>query len=316
MIMSVLPRMNLWGDKMKKFIDDIKACLKLCNEILEDFEKGIVHECTKEQVTDIIIPEMNKLLEFAESGRFPPQDKRYLISFAYAFKDWGWDMSNPTELYLCLVNLDREYRGLKQPKWIFFDIGSTLVDETEAYNHRIRDAIAGTEITAEQLNEKLIYFAKQNLKGDLEAIKFFGLTKTPWHKEDEFLYPDAEKVLQYLWGKGYKIGVIANQSLGTAERLEKWGLSRYIDVVAASAELGVAKPDERIFRHALEQAECAAENAVMVGDRLDNDIYPAKKLGMKTVWVKQGFAVYQTPDSEEYEADWIVDSLGELLEIF
>lgn len=306
----------MWGDKMKKFTDDINECLKLCNKILKDFESGILHECKKEQITDIIIPEMNKLLEATERGLFPPKNERYLISFAYAFKDWGWDMNNPTELYLCLVRLDREYRELKQTKWIFFDIGSTLVDETEAYAHRIRDVISGTDITFEQFNEKLVYFAKQNLKGDLEAMKFFGLTKTPWHREDEALYPDAERVLKYLFDKGYKIGVIANQGLGSAERLEKWGLGRYIDVVAASAELGAAKPDERIFRYALEQAECAAENAVMVGDRLDNDIFPAKKLGMKTVWVKQGFAVYQMPENEEYEADYVVNNLIELTNIF
>ena len=205
---------------------------------------------------------------------------------------------------------------MEQVEWIFFDIGSTLVDETEAYNHRIRDAICGTDITIEQFNEKLVYFAKQNLKGDLEAIKYFGLTKTPWHKEDEILYPDAEKVLKYLCDNGYKIGVIENQSLGTAERLEKWGLGRYIDVVAASAELGFAKPDERIFQYALEQAECAAENAVMVGDRLDNDIYPAKKLGLKTVWIRQGFSAYQTPENKDYEADYSVDNLIELMNIF
>ena len=35
-------------------------------------------------------------------------------------------------------------------------------------------------------------------------------------------------------------------------------------------------------------AGCQAENAVMIGDRLDNDIAPAKKLGMKTVWIRQG----------------------------
>ena len=205
---------------------------------------------------------------------------------------------------------------MKYVKWIFFDIGSTLVDETEAYRHRIRDAICGTDITIEQFNEKLVYFAKQNLKGDLEAIKYFGLTKTPWHKEDEILYPDAERVLKYLCDKGYKIGVIANQSLGTAERLEKWGLGRYIDVVAASAEFGFSKPDEKIFRYALEQAECVAENAVMIGDRLDNDIYPAKKLGMKTVWIRQGFAAYQTPENEDYEADYAVDNLIELMNLF
>ena len=39
---------------------------------------------------------------------------------------------------------------LKQKvKWIFFDVGTTLVDETEAYAHRIRDAIEGTDISFE-----------------------------------------------------------------------------------------------------------------------------------------------------------------------
>ena len=68
-------------------------------------------------------------------------------------------------------------------KWIFFDVGTTLVDETEAYNHRIRDAIEGTDVTFGQFQEKRIFYAEQNLKGDLEAIKYFGLEKTPWHKE-------------------------------------------------------------------------------------------------------------------------------------
>lgn len=206
--------------------------------------------------------------------------------------------------------------SVQEIKWIFFDVGTTLVDETEAYNHRIRDAIAGTDITFEQFQEKRIFFAKQNLKGDLEAIKYFGLTKTPWHKEDEVTYPDAEDVLKYLSSQGYKIGVIANQSPGTATRLEKWGLLKYIDVVAASAELGVVKPDRAIFDKAFEMVGCTAQEAVMIGDRLDNDISPAKKLGMKAIWIRQGFAIYQNPENAEYQPDYIVDSLSELKELF
>lgn len=201
-------------------------------------------------------------------------------------------------------------------KWIFFDVGTTLVDETEAYNHRIRDAIEGTDISFEQFSEKRIFFAKQNLKGDLEAIKYFGLVQTPWHKEDEAPYPDSEDILKYLHAQGYKIGIIANQSLGTAERLEKWGLLKYIDVVASSAELGVSKPARAIFDKALEMAGCTAKEAVMIGDRLDNDISPAKKLGMKAIWIRQGFAVYQNLDMTECQPDYIVDNLLELKGIF
>lgn len=198
-------------------------------------------------------------------------------------------------------------------KWIFFDVGSTLVDETEAYNHRIREAIAGTDITFEQFQEKRRGFAKQNLKSDLEALKFFALSKPAWHREDEVPYPEAEGILKYLKDLGYKIGVIANQSPGTAERLEQWKLLQYIDVVAASAELGMAKPDPAMFHKAMELAGCVPSEAVMIGDRLDNDIVPAKKLSMRTVWIKQGFNAYQdiTLIEPGYYPDATIENLME-----
>ena len=200
-------------------------------------------------------------------------------------------------------------------RWLFFDVGSTLVDETECYNQRIRDAISGTDITFEEFNEKRIEFAKQNLKGDIEALNFFGLAKTPWHRECESLYPDAEYVLKKLHKYGYKIGIIANQAAGTADRLEKWGLMKYISLVFSSAEEGVAKPSPEIFLKALAGAKCKPEEAVMIGDRLDNDIYPANRLGMKTIWVKQGFSIYQTLDGKYDAPDFSVGCLNELLKI-
>lgn len=202
---------------------------------------------------------------------------------------------------------------LSNIKWLFFDVGSTLVDETECYNHRIQDAIAGTGITFEEFNEKRMFFAKQNLKGDIEALRIFGLTKTPWHHEDEKPYDETESVLKALCERGYNIGVIANQSAGTQKRLENWGLMKYIQLVIASAEEGVAKPDKRIFEIALERSMCSPSEAVMIGDRIDNDIIPAKKMGMATIWVKQGFGKYWTFTNESEKADFEVNNLTELL---
>lgn len=203
---------------------------------------------------------------------------------------------------------------MKNVKWIFFDVGSTLVDETEAYNYRIRDMIKGTGITFDQFSRQRIAFAKQGVNGDTEAIKYFGLAKTPWHSEDEVPFPDAEDTLRCLCGCGYRLGIIANQSFGTADRLRSWGLLGYFDVVAASAELGVAKPDRAIFEKALELAGCKAEEAVMVGDRLDNDMVPAKALGMKTVWMRKGLSVYQTPCKGD--VDISIDHLAEMKTVF
>lgn len=200
-------------------------------------------------------------------------------------------------------------------KWIFFDVGSTLVDETEAYDHRVREMIAGTSVTFKEFDGVRIALARQGLDGNSAAIKHFGLTKTPWHSEDEVPYSDAQSTLAALVDKGYKLGIIANQKIGTAERLESWGLRQYFEVIAASAEIGYAKPDKEIFEKALELAKCTAAESVMVGDRLDNDIIPAKAIGMKTVWVKNGLAQYQGSELGEGVADYQIGSLSELLRI-
>lgn len=201
-------------------------------------------------------------------------------------------------------------------KWIFFDVGSTLVDETEAYNHRAREMIENTDIAFSVFNDKRIELTKQGFDGNSEAIKYFGLKKTPWHSEDEIPYEDALDTLEILKERGYKLGIIANQSAGTAQRLEKWGLLKYFDVVAASAELGVAKPDRLIFEKAITLAGCRIQDAVMVGDRLDNDIIPAKAFGMKTVWMRKGLSIYQNIDLGKNVADWVIDTLSDLTEIF
>ncbi len=201
-------------------------------------------------------------------------------------------------------------------KWIFFDVGSTLVDETRAYNHRIEDAIAGTDITFEQFDEKRIYFAKLGLNGDNEAIKHFGLIKTPWHSEDEMPFEDARDTLKALSSRGYKLGIIANQKLGLEKRLESWEMLSCFDAVVYSAKAGFAKPDRRIFETALDSVGCEPHEAVMVGDRLDNDIIPASALGMKTVWIKKHLSVYQNAKSLGAKPNFIIDDLNELKDIF
>ncbi len=201
-------------------------------------------------------------------------------------------------------------------KWIFFDVGSTLVDETKAYDHRARDAIAGTNITFQEFDKMRIDLARQGLDGNSAAIKHLGLTKTPWHSEDELPYTDAESTLAHLFQRGYKLGIIANQKLGTSERLESWKLRQYFDIIVASAEIGYAKPDLRIFEKALELAGCTAQECVMVGDRLDNDMHPAKAVGMTTVWIKNGLAKYQNAKLGMGIADYSIERLSDLLSIF
>ena len=199
-------------------------------------------------------------------------------------------------------------------KWLFFDVGSTLVDEVECYKHRLTIMANEAGVEPEFVFEKAIELYKQNKRGDLEIAKMLNVDLPKWDKNSEKLYPGTEDILKKLHDK-YKIGVIANQNPGTAQRLEGFGILKYIDLVIASAEEGVSKPDRRIFEIALERAGIEPDDAVMIGDRIDNDIMPAKNLGMKTIWIRQGFGGNWILKNDEETPDFTADSLSEVVSI-
>ena len=203
---------------------------------------------------------------------------------------------------------------MKAIEWIFFDIGSTLADESKVYERRFKKIAELADVSEEYVLKKVVEYCENNQKGDLAVIKLLGVEKPVWEHQYEILYKDTETCLKDL-SKKYKIGIIANQEFGTEKRLIDFGIRKYIDVIVASAEEGVAKPDKRIFEIALKKAGCKAENAVMIGDRIDNDIIPAKKMGMKTIWIKQGMGKYWKISNECEKADFVIESLSELSDI-
>ena len=199
-------------------------------------------------------------------------------------------------------------------QWLFFDIGSTLVDEDKAYEARIKTAISGKKISYQLFYDKMLSYFKENKKGDLEALNFYGLERPAWRTDLETLYPQTKEILEQL-GQDYKLGIIANQLPGLEERLKDFGILDYFSAIFSSADLGLAKPDSAIFRLALQKTNCLPQQAIMIGDRLDNDIAPAKRIGMKTIWIKQGFSAYSPIQSPSEEPDFTVNSLSDLLKI-
>lgn len=205
-------------------------------------------------------------------------------------------------------------------KALFFDIGYTLVDESAVWERRCQEQAATEEAATLGLSASDIYreierASAARLPQFKAVVKKFGFSKAaPYRHELETLYPDAPVVLG-AFSERYSLGVIANQAEGLCQRLRDFGIERYFTYVISSWDVGVSKPDRRIFEYALKAAKRAPGEAVMIGDRLDNDIAPAKALGMKTVWIRKGFGGLQTPLPEE-APDYTVDSLTELLGIF
>jgi HAD superfamily hydrolase (TIGR01509 family) len=114
-------------------------------------------------------------------------------------------------------------------------------------------------------------------------------------------------LLADLGARGLKLAVVSN-ACGNARRMcEEFGYATLLTAVVDSHVFGAAKPDLKIFRHALTLVGTRAEQTAFVGDRIDRDIAPAKSIGMRTVWI----AGDQQPARAEC-ADMVLDSVAEL----
>ncbi|PYM39730.1 MAG: hypothetical protein DME12_18440 [Candidatus Rokuibacteriota bacterium] len=95
--------------------------------------------------------------------------------------------------------------------------------------------------------------------------------------------PLAEPALRLARGRGLGVGVISNSNGTIRAILRTLGLLPYLDFVLDSAEVGVEKPDPRIFDLALAEARVAAREAAYVGDLYSVDVHGARAAGLDAV---------------------------------
>ncbi len=124
------------------------------------------------------------------------------------------------------------------------------------------------------------------------------------------LFPEVPEVLGALRGR-YRLGVISNGPSDLQRyKLKLFDLEREFDPIVISGEIGVAKPDQKIFRYALERAGVSSEEALYVGDSPIYDIVGAKGAGMMMAWVNRGGGPIE---NLEPRPDYVVQGLKELL---
>lgn len=118
----------------------------------------------------------------------------------------------------------------------------------------------------------------------------------------------APKLLQHLKKRG-SVNVLSNGFANLQFRkLQSAGLDRYIDLMVLSDDIGVTKPDKRLFDYALEKAKANAETTLMIGDNYDADILGAYNAGWKTIFFnRRGESIGNNV------ADLVVQSLEEII---
>ncbi len=125
-------------------------------------------------------------------------------------------------------------------------------------------------------------------------------------------YPGAIDTLTAIRERGIRTALLTNGgALSQRLSVERHGLAGYFDCIVIEGEFGAGKPDERVFRHALESCGCGPESTWMVGDNLAADIAPAIALGMRGVWVDSEGA--GLPEGAPVRPHRVVRSIRELV---
>ena len=82
-----------------------------------------------------------------------------------------------------------------------------------------------------------------------------------------------------------RVAVVTNNTIAEQrEKLATFGFAPHVDALVTSEEIGVAKPDARIFRMALERLACEPHEAVMIGDAWVQDVLGATGAGIRALW--------------------------------
>lgn len=176
-------------------------------------------------------------------------------------------------------------------QWVVFDVGGVLVDEARL----IRGWAGVLGLTEEDFSAALRagIAAEKGIGGTIRDIapeldikahraRLAGL-EIPG---DADLYPDVRSGFAALRAAGFRIGVAGNQPHGVAEALEALDLGA--EFIATSHQWGVSKPDAAFFTQVLAATGAEPARIAYVGDRLDNDVWPARASGMHAVFIPRG----------------------------
>jgi HAD superfamily hydrolase (TIGR01509 family) len=193
-------------------------------------------------------------------------------------------------------------------KAVFFDLGETLVDENRAWIVEAESAGISPFLFFTVLGALI-----ERGEDHRQAWELLGVERKPFpvRFEPEDLYPDVLPCLEQLKSARLRVGLAGNHSPGAATALVAAGLP--VEVVGSSGEWGVEKPAPAFFERLAAEAGLPPAEIAYVGDRVDNDVLPAKAAGMFSIFVRRGpWGVIHAKRPGAAEADAVVESLAEI----
>ncbi len=184
---------------------------------------------------------------------------------------------------------------------VVFDVGETLVDETNMWT-RVAQAGGVTPFTLMAGLGATIALGRHH--DDVWGLLGIEHPAGTWTMDD--WYPDALPCIERLRAAGYRVCASGN----TPSFVER-DLRAHLDSVGSSESWGVHKPDPAFFARVADLAGVEPAKIAYVGDRVDNDVGPAIAAGMIGVHIRRGpWGHLQQPPAEAVR----IASLDELPE--
>jgi HAD superfamily hydrolase (TIGR01549 family) len=206
---------------------------------------------------------------------------------------------------------------MSEPRWVCLDVGETIIDETRVWSlwadelgvPRLTFLAALGAVIARGGEHRDVFpvFGADDWQLRMASVEgaYGGFTAAD-------LYADALPAIEALRSAGYRVAIVANQPESRAGELRAIGVDA--EVVAMSEGIGVAKPNPDFYARALELMGSPDPGSVAyVGDRIDNDVLPAIRAGMRAVWLRRGpwGVIQRLPDG--VRPALTVDTLDELV---
>lgn len=219
---------------------------------------------------------------------------------------------------------------------VFFDLGQTLLDESRFINYfdtkllelingfggRIdlrsyitlkNNIIKNRSIGYGSIEEIIINICRLILPKGYDNIILHRLIPVILFEKNKLicLAKGAKKVLESL-SSFCEIGIISNQMNDPIEPLIKENILSLFRKIFIISDTGTNNFHEKLFIDAIKYSEFPVSKCIMIGDRLDIDIYPANKMGMKTIRVTNSLFHLQSAINKYEIPDYTIEKLDEI----
>lgn len=177
-------------------------------------------------------------------------------------------------------------------------------------------------------HERVLYFkyALEEYTGAPQPADALAIGEAYWdgYLEEMQLLPDAADTLAALQDRGIDVAITTNLTTRVQlEKLDRLGITEYVDLLLTSEETGREKPGSVMFTLPLARLDRRASETVMVGDSIASDIVGANAVGLETVLFDAAVAADEVDAESEptdslegrREPDHRIDALAELIDI-